>query len=210
MQTMQRSHLERSRRALSLLVCWAIAVAVGVAADSPLTKQDATRFETKLASITKYALVPTSGKKSQTTQVTDAEVNSYLKYSAGAQVPVGIVQPTINALGNGRLSGRALVDLDAVRNQKKRGWTDPMGYLSGTLPVTVSGTLTTQDGVGRFQLESAELSGVAIPKGLLQELLSYYSRTPENPKGINMDDPFELPARIREIHVAQGNATIVQ
>ena len=78
------------------------------------------------------------------------------------------------------------------------------------LPVTANGTLTTQNGVGRFQLESAEISGVSIPKGLLQELLSYYSKTPENPAGINMDEPFELPARIREIRVAQGAATIVQ
>jgi hypothetical protein len=207
---MQKLRLTPFRLTLGILVGSALAAAVSVAADTPLSKQSATRFETKLAAITRYALIPTASKKAQTTQVTDAEVNSYLKYSAGAQIPVGIVQPTINAIGNGRLSGRALVDLDAVRNQKKRGWTDPMGYLSGMLPVTVSGTLTTQNGVGHFQLESAEISGVTIPKGLLQELLSYYSRTPENPKGISMDDPFELPARIREIRVAQGNATIVQ
>jgi hypothetical protein len=44
----------------------------------------------------------------------------------------------------------------------------------------------------------------------LQELLTYYSRTPEDPDGINMDAPFELPAQIREIRVAPGAATIVQ
>jgi hypothetical protein len=49
-----------------------------------------------------------------------------------------------------------------------------------------------------------------MPKSLLQELLSFYSRTPENPSGINMDEPFKLPAAIREIRVAQGNAAIVQ
>jgi hypothetical protein len=85
-----------------------------------------------------------------------------------------------------------------------------MAYLSGMLPLTASGVLTTQNGVGHFQLESAEISGVPIPKPFLQELLSYYSKTPENPAGINLDDAFELPARIREIRVAQGIATIVQ
>jgi len=49
-----------------------------------------------------------------------------------------------------------------------------------------------------------------VPKSVIQELLSYYSRTPENPAGINMDDPFELPAQIREIRVAPGAAIIVQ
>ena len=50
---------------------------------------------------------------------------------------------------------------------------------------------------------------MTIPKTVLQELLSYYSRT-DNPSGINMDDPFELPARIREIRVGKATATIVQ
>jgi hypothetical protein len=102
------------------------------------------------------------------------------------------------------------VDLDAVRKQKTRGWMDPMSYLTGKLPLTARGTLSTKDGVGRFELESAELSGVTVPKGLIQELLSFYSKTPENPNGINMDDPFELPSRIREIRVGKSQSTIVQ
>jgi hypothetical protein len=85
-----------------------------------------------------------------------------------------------------------------------------MGYLTGRLPVTAVGTLSTENGVGRFQLESAAVSGVTVPKAVLQELLSYYSRTPENPAGINMDDPFALPARIREIKVGQGTAVVIQ
>jgi hypothetical protein len=97
-----------------------------------------------------------------------------------------------------------------VRTQKKRGWLDPAAYLTGSLPVSATGLLITKDGVGRFQLESAQVSGVSIPKSFLQELLSYYSRTAQNPAGINMDDPFELPSRIREIQVQRGQATILQ
>jgi len=97
-----------------------------------------------------------------------------------------------------------------VRKQKQRGWLDPVGYLSGRLPVTAAGRLITKDGKGQFQLESAEISGVTVPKAVLQELVSYYSRTPENPAGIDMDAPFELPARIREIRVGSGSSTIVQ
>ena len=179
-----------------------------------LSKQDAVRFQTKLETIKKNALA-TAAKgaakgKTRSTQVSDGEVNAYLKFLAGADVPVGIVDPTLHAAGNGLVTGRAMVDLDAVRTQKKRGWTDPLGYLMGRLPVTAAGTLTTQNGVGKFELKSAEISGVTVPKSLVQELLSYYSRTAENPAGIDMDDPFQLPAAIREIKVGQGNATIVQ
>jgi hypothetical protein len=45
---------------------------------------------------------------------------------------------------------------------------------------------------------------------ILQEIVSYYSRTAENPSGISLDDPFALPARIREIQVERGQAIIVQ
>lgn len=194
----------------ALAAAAALSASVTLAAQATVTKQDAARFQTKLAQIVQQGNTPRTARGSRATQVSDAEVNAYLKYAAGKDVPVGIVDPTLSALGNGRVGGRAIVDLDAVRTQKKRGWTDPLGYLTGRLPVTASGTLTTQNGIGKFQLESAEISGVTIPKGLLQELLSYYSKTAQNPVGINMDDPFVLPAGIREIKVGQGSATIVQ
>ena len=187
-----------------------VACAAQPSAQAKLSKQDAARFQTKLVQIEKNALTPRKGTAARTTQVSDGEVNAYLKFLAGTQVPVGIVEPTLHAAGNGRVTGRALVDLDAVRTQKKRAWTDPLGYLTGRLPVTAGGRLTTQAGVGRFTLESAQISGITIPKSLLQELVSYYSRTPQNPSGINMDQPFALPASIREIQFGQGSAVVVQ
>jgi hypothetical protein len=199
------------RLGISLAAIAIVAGAAGLSAQqAKLTKQDATRFQTKLAQIEKNAIVPQKGTASRKTQVSDQEVNSYLKFLAGSQVPVGIVEPELHGAGSGRVTGRALVDLDAVRTQKKRAWTDPLGYLTGRLPVTAAGTLTTANGVGRFTLESAQISGITIPKSLLQELLSFYSRTAETPAGINMDEPFKLPAAIREIQVGVGTAAIVQ
>ena len=184
----------------------------GQAANEPkLTKEQGDRFQAKLARIVQTGQTPRGkARAAQSTQITDAELNSYFRYQAADQIPPGIVEPQINAMGDGKVWGRAIVDLDAVRKQKERGWLDPVGYLSGRLPLTARGRLVTENGIGRFQLEGAELSGVTIPKTLLQELLSYYSRTPEDADGINMDDPFELPAQIREIRVAAGTATIVQ
>ena len=198
-------------RVIPLMCTLALAAgAVQISAQPKLSKQDATRFAAKLAQIEKNAETPRKGGTARSIQVTDAEVNAYLRYLAGPQVPVGIAEPDIRGIGNGRVTGRAIVDLDAVRTQKKRGWTDPLGYLMGRLPISAAGTLTAKNGIGRFQLESAEISGVTIPKSLLQELLSYYSRTPEDPDGINMDEPFALPSGIQEIRIGQGTAVIVQ
>jgi hypothetical protein len=198
------------RRGLSVALLVA-ALAAAPFAQQRISRQEADRFQKKLTDIVQYGEVP--AKKAlpvRSLQVTDAEVTAYLRYHATEDIPVGILEPSLQALGDGRVSGRAIVDLDAVRKQKQRGWMDPMGYLTGRLPVTAAGRLTTKAGVGRFELESAEVSGVPVPKTVLQELLSFYSRTPEDPDGINMDDPFELPSRIREIRVARGAATVVQ
>jgi hypothetical protein len=194
----------------AVLVVAALAIAP-VAGQVRLTKQDADRFQTKLQRIVQFGKVaPVRSAQPRSTPVTDAEVNSYLRYHAADEIPVGVLDPMVNALGEGRVSGRAVVDLDAVRKQKTRGWLDPLGYLTGRLPVTAAGRLTTKDGKGQFHLESAEISGVTVPKAMLQELVGYYSRTPENPRGIDMDAPFELPARIQEIRVGTGTSTVVQ
>jgi len=70
--------------------------------------------------------------------------------------------------------------------------------------------LETKSGRGRFDLQSATLAGVPVPKAILQELVSYYSRTADHPDGVRLDSPFELPAKIQQIEVGQGQAVVVQ
>jgi hypothetical protein len=200
----------RSPRLAVIVAVSVVAVAPAVARQPRLSKLDSDRFEGKLTRIVEFGNEKRARAGTQATPISDAELNAYFEYAAKTQIPPGIVEPRLNALGEGRVSGQAVVDLDAVRKQKQRGWLDPMSYLTGSLPLTASGLLITKDGVGRFQLESAQISGISVPKSLLQELLAYYSRTPENPRGLSMDDPFELPAHIREIRVDRGQATILQ
>ena len=192
-----------------LALCALVAFGFTVYADVPASRRDATALKQKIATITAQGEKPAS--QLRRTTVTEGEVNSYIAFEARDQVPTGVVDPYITILGGGRVSGRAVVDLDAVRKQKNpTSLLDPMNYLMGRLQVTATGVLRTTNGVGRFELESAAVSSVPVPKLLLQEIVSYYSRTPQNPAGINIDDPFQLPARIREIQVARGQAIIVQ
>jgi hypothetical protein len=178
-------------------------------ADVRASRRDAALLKQKVATINAHAERAT--KVGRRTMVTENEVNSYLAYDAQSQLPTGVIEPSVTILGPGRLSGRAVVDLDAVRKAKNpTSLLDPMNYLMGRLPVTATGVLTTSNGTGRFALESASVGGVPIPKLILQEIVSYYSRTAENPAGVSLDDPFALPARIREIQVERGQAIIVQ
>jgi len=193
-------------------VAGTIAVAALAAADV-YTRADSTSMRQKIERIvqTERTVAQRKAPAGLTTPLSQREVNSYLRYDLAPQVPVGIADPVITILGEGRLLGEAVVDLDAVsRANPPKGFFDPMRLLTGRLPLRVQGVLATSSGTGRFSLESASLAGLPIPKSVLQTLLSHYSRSQEKPDGIGLDDPFALPAAIREIRVEPGRAIVVQ
>ena len=197
-----------SRRALALSIVLAGLTAAIMSAGAAPTRADALSLQKKIAGINEFSAQPTP--QSRRTMVTENEVNAYLTYDVGDQLPSGVVEPGITIVGGGRVSARAVVDLDAVRKQRPRGLLDPMSYVSGRVPMTATGVLRASNGVGHLELEMAAVGPVPIPKVVLQEIVSYYSRTADKPSGIGLDDPFPLPARIREIQVEAGHAIVVQ
>ena len=192
----------------SLLATLAIAGSLVSAADV-LTPQLADAFEKKIVLVQKQA--ERESAKPRSTAFTQAETNSYLKYKAGDLLPTGLTQPELTMIGAGRVTGRAVVDLDIVRKkQSSGGWLDPTSYLTGRLPVTASGRIVTWDGKGKFELESAEVSGLPIPKSFLAQMVNFFTRTADNPQGSSIDDTFELPAEIRRIDVDASRWTVHQ
>src|ERR1700741_4648335 len=93
-----------------------------------LTKAQSDQFQKKLDAIVSYD--GSGGEGTRKTTVTQTDVNSYLKYKGPELLPVGVTETTVAAHGAGKLSGRAVVDLDAVRKkQGTGGWFDPRSYL---------------------------------------------------------------------------------
>jgi hypothetical protein len=175
---------------------------------SPL-RRDADLLKQKVATITERGATP--ARQPLKTTVTEREVNAYLAYETAEGLPAGVADPSVSIPGTDRVTARAVVDLDAVRRLRNpTSLFDPARYLRGRLAVRATGVFRASNGVAQFQLESADIAGVPIPKLLLQEIVSHYSRSAEHPSGINIDDPVVLPARIREIHVERGQAVIVQ
>lgn len=196
-------------RTAAFIAC--LATAVAVHAGAPPSKRDAASLRQKIAAVVAAGTTPQTRTQARRTTVTQNEVNAYLAYDAAPDLPPGVVNPSITIAGGGRLSGSAIVDLDAVRKANpSAGMLDPTSYLTGRLPITATGVLTTTNGTGRFQLESAAIGSVPVPKVVLQQIVGYYTRTPDHPGGIGLDDPFALPVRIREIQVQPGQAIIVQ
>ena len=144
------------------------------------------------------------------TTFTDREANAYFRHYGSTFLPTGVVSPQVALAEAGRVTARALVNLDAVRTSQPRGWLDPLRYVTGMLEVTAAGVVSGSNGTGVFHFESATLAGVSVSKALLQELVRYYTTTPEQPNGFDLDKPFDLPSGIRSVESGRGTAVITQ
>jgi hypothetical protein len=197
-----------TRRSLFLAILTVFALVPLQAAT--VSKQNADRFARKLVVIQQQG-ESKEGVGARRTALTEDEVNSWFAYAAQPLLPPGVTQPQVTAVGQGKLIAQAIVDLAAMgRSRSSGGALDPFGLLGGKLPLNVTGILHARDGVGRFELQAAYIAGVAVSPAIVQELLTYYSRTPDRPQGVRLDAPFALPANIRQIDVGQGQAVVVQ
>lgn len=189
----------------------------GLVGSAPLPAQDPVRadaasMQRKLVAILARSELKSSQRSTPVrTAITDREVNAYFKVNATDVVPTGIVDPQVNIDEGGRVRAKAMVDLQAAVKPKQRSWMDPLAWIPpGQIEVTAAGVLQAVEGKGRLAIDSATVGGVPVSKAVLQELVAYYSRTPEHPAGVNLDEPFELPANIRAVETRRGTAIVVQ
>jgi hypothetical protein len=190
-------------------VFFAVAVAVAALGAAAESRQAAEALSKKLTAITQRSN-DTKGGPSTSVTLTQDELNSWFMFRSMRYLPTGVSKPSVALLGAGAMRGTATLDLEAVAKKRSGNPLDPLSYLFGRVPVTVTGTLRTRNGMGRFDVQSADLGGVPLPKTILQELLSYYATSAEQPDGINLDDAFALPANIQRIDVAPGQMVVVQ
>jgi hypothetical protein len=200
----------RTKRFLAIPALVALlGVCIASAASVPVvSRRDAARLQAKIDRINKNAADRGGELK---TPVSETELNSYLQYELGDKLPAGVSDPWVSILGEGRVSGRATVDLSQVgKSRKTGGMLDPYTYLTGSVPVEAKGVLKSRDGSASFVLESASVSGVPVPVWMLQDIVTSYSKSPDSPQGVVLDKPFALPAGIREIQTAPGQAIVIQ
>jgi hypothetical protein len=176
-----------------------------------VSKQQADSFAQKIKQIERQGAAPGPRGAARRTSVTEAEVNSWFAYSAASSLPTGVASPNVTIVGNQKVVGTATVDLDAIaKSRSKGGAFDIWNLVGGRVPVTVGGLLHTKDGRAKFDLQEAEVSGISVPRRIVAELVDYYSRTPDHPEGIRLDQEYELPAGIRQIELSPGTAVVIQ
>lgn len=194
---------------MAALVSLSVAAPFAVGQDP--VRREADNLQKKLTQVLERGARPKAASaRPLRTAITESEVNAYFRHRGPEFLPVGVLDPKLMIVDTTRVEARAIVDLDAVRKAKERAWSDPLSWVTGSLEVKAAGKLRAANGKGTFELESASLGGVPIPKALLQELVAYYSRTPDSPNGFNLDQPFALPHQIRQVDLQRGSAVIVQ
>ena len=176
------------------------------------TRAEADAMQTKIDRIVATAEAPprpASAPPLKTT-FTEREINAYLALDGPDFLPPGIAMPRVRLGADNRVEARAVVDLDGVRRSRERSVFDPLAYITGSVEVVAVGTVEGSGGEGLIRYESATVGGVEVPKTVAQELLRFYTTTPERPRGFAFDEPFALPAELRAVSVEGGAATVTQ
>jgi len=195
------------------VVVFALAVMAAAAATlhaaATASRQQADSLARKITQITQRGTQgPTAGARR--TEVSEDEVNSWFVFRGRPYLPEGVTNPNLTMLGAGAMRGAVTVDLEALGKRRSKGGSlDLWSYLGGKVPVAVTGTLRARDGRGQFEMKSAEMAGVPVPKALVQQLLSIYTSSSDD-KPLSMDASFELPAKFQSIDVGQGQLVVVQ
>jgi hypothetical protein len=193
------------RRLLVLVGAFSLGAVVVVAQDS--LRSDASSMQKKVKAIASRGEKPSAkSAPAVRTSFTEREANAYFKVHGAEFLPVGVLEPQVVIDDGGKVRGRAIVDIDQA--WKDRSWL--FSWIGGKVEVVAVGTLRAADGQGQFAIESTTLGGVSVPLTILQTLVSYYSKTPDHPRGFELDQPFELPSAIRSVETRKGAATVVQ
>jgi hypothetical protein len=186
-------------------------VAFGTAHAQDDVRAEADAMQAKIERIAAAAEAPRAATAPPLhTQISEREINAYLALEGPELLPAGIAMPRAQLGDAGRVRAHAVVDLDAVRRSRERSPFDPLAYLAGAVEVVATGRFEANDGEGVIRYESATVGGVAVPKTVAQELLKFYTSTPERPRGFAFDEPFALPAGVQAVNVERGAVTVVQ
>jgi hypothetical protein len=201
----------RMRLVLHFAIVALAAAALGAGAAQEPARAEADAMQVKLARVEAAAETPRAANAPPlTTTFTEREINAYLALEGSALLPAGIAMPRVRLGDGGRVRARAIVDLDGVRRSRERSVFDPLAYVTGAVEVVATGRVEAAGGQGVIRYESATVGGVAVPATVAQELLRFYTRTPERPRGFAFDEPFALPADVRGVSVDQAAVTLTQ
>lgn len=140
-------------------------------------------------------------------ELTEIEANEFLRNGGVPELPAGVTSPWI-VFEEGAAVVGAMLDLDQLGDQLP----DSMLFqlLSGQVPVEVVARLSGHNGSGELDLERVTLSGVDLPKTLVDSLIAGYDTSKILPPGFRLGEPFALPYDVESIRCQPKSVLVEQ
>lgn len=159
-------------------------------------------FAKKLGAI----VIPPAGSTGGQAEFTEAEIDAFLQQEISQHYPQGVKQIHFR-FQRSRLSARALVDFnemqaDSAGARKSLVWA----LFPGEHRVEVSGKLTGENGLGRYDILGIRIDDREIPRVVIDLLLDHYVLPKYPGAGPNTD--FDLPFNIRSIELMPGKVFV--
>jgi hypothetical protein len=145
---------------------------------------------------------PKHTKGSARTEISEAELESYLLYSLKEDIPAKVDTANVQ-LGQDTVS----LDTQITFSQNPTGNSVLDTLVGGTHNLYLKGKLVAQQGRGRFDLQDVRVDGIPVPNLLIQTLVKKYVQ-PKYPQ-VDLNEPFDMPWGIQELKVEQGKAMVV-
>jgi hypothetical protein len=190
-----------------LLLCCAASFAAAQTAAFKPSKAAAAECRSKLSKLEAFPGKHISGE-TQTTKLSENEINSYLALDLGTRY-----HPCLKSLVMGfeenRLKATATIDFDLLGMASSKLLPKLISLLfSGVHTIATDGQLVTNDGKAHFKMNQALFDGSALPKPLIEGIISAVGRK-QNPP-FDPLQPSEMPYEINKVDVHPGYIIVYQ
>jgi hypothetical protein len=147
-------------------------------------------------------------RRSPAVQVTQGELNSYLNLSYASELPKGVSDVEVR-FGQGRIEAKGYVDIEQVKGKVPPSATwSPLSFLSGQVPIELSGKLVNEDGFGTVELDSAYVASIRVPVSVVEQMIASSTKSEKHPDGYDLHSPFRLPYSVNRVRVEPGKAVL--
>ncbi len=174
---------------------------------SAISKAAAERCSLRLDKLEDFSIKQATGRK-QTTRFTEEEINSYLALDL-SQNYHPCLKSLLMTFEENRMQIVAAIDFDHLGKTSGTLLPKVLSWMfSGTHTLTAYGRLLSKDGNASFQLEQARFDNSALPRPLVEEIISAVGRK-QNPP-FDPLQPSKMPYEIRKVDVHPGYIMVYQ
>jgi hypothetical protein len=161
----------------------------------------------KLEILEKFSVMRKPGQK-QTTRFSQYEVNSYLAVVLSPKYHPSL-KSLVMTFEENRLQGVAAIDFDRLGADSSKLLPRLIGLVfSGIHKITALGRLRSQNGTAGFELEQAYFDNTALPKPLVEEIITAVGRKQDPP--FDPLQPSKMPYSIEKVVVHMGYILVYQ